>query len=55
MEKVGRLQEWEAAFYAGAVLLAYVFLIPSPPIIYVSNECPGIVLQEPDFPKIFYP
>jgi len=27
MEKVGRLQEWEAAFYAGAVLLAYVFLI----------------------------
>ncbi len=24
MEKMGRLQEWEAAFYAGSVLLAYV-------------------------------
>ena len=29
LQRVGRLQEWEAAFYAGGVLLAYVHKAPS--------------------------
>lgn len=48
--KSGKLHSMQALYF-----LRMYFSSPSPPILYVSNECPGIVLQEPDFPEIFYP